>query len=278
MVPAPRRAPGAARRVPAHAAHRGRARAARRAAGRARSRTRSRPSSVLVAAVAWPRYVDGVSNLAHKIVDLTDARRSRCSSRWTSASSASRAAARRSSTPPQLACCARRRRAPPGGLGDLPRSRSTTREQRAARAVLAGAAREPLRGRDRSCRAGPVRSAPDETVAARDGRSASATARAESSCVDGRPARRRRRPRGSRPRRSRHGLSHAPVKGIMSGRVPTCDETTPLGELQRLLTASADGRVAVLRDGRSSASSRAATSCARSASRPRSKARPSRSC
>ena len=29
---------------------------------------------VLVAAVSWPEYVDGVSNLAHKIVDLTDAR------------------------------------------------------------------------------------------------------------------------------------------------------------------------------------------------------------
>ena len=29
---------------------------------------------VLFAAVSWPDYVDGVSNLAHKIVDLTDAR------------------------------------------------------------------------------------------------------------------------------------------------------------------------------------------------------------
>ena len=29
---------------------------------------------VLVAAVRWPDYVEGVSNLAHKIVDLTDAR------------------------------------------------------------------------------------------------------------------------------------------------------------------------------------------------------------
>src|SRR5207245_10201393 len=28
---------------------------------------------LLVAAVAWPRYVEGVSNLAHKLVDLTDA-------------------------------------------------------------------------------------------------------------------------------------------------------------------------------------------------------------
>ena len=29
---------------------------------------------VLLASVTWPEYVDGVSNLAHKIVDLTDAR------------------------------------------------------------------------------------------------------------------------------------------------------------------------------------------------------------
>src|SRR6266487_1398988 len=29
---------------------------------------------VLVGAVAWPRYVDGVSNLAHKVIDLTDCR------------------------------------------------------------------------------------------------------------------------------------------------------------------------------------------------------------
>src|SRR5919201_1338283 len=29
---------------------------------------------VLLAAVSWPKYVDGVSNLAHKLVDLTDAR------------------------------------------------------------------------------------------------------------------------------------------------------------------------------------------------------------
>src|SRR5687767_6859540 len=29
---------------------------------------------ILVAAVRWPEYVDGVSNLAHKIVDLTDCR------------------------------------------------------------------------------------------------------------------------------------------------------------------------------------------------------------
>ena len=27
---------------------------------------------MLVAPLSWPRYVDGVSNLAHKVVDLTD--------------------------------------------------------------------------------------------------------------------------------------------------------------------------------------------------------------
>src|SRR5439155_1752269 len=43
-----------------------------------------------------------------------------------------------------------------------------------------------------------------------------------------------------------HGLSHAPVKGIMSTRVATCDEETPLAELQRLLAAGED-RVAVVR-------------------------------
>src|SRR5207248_5398805 len=46
-----------------------------------------------------------------------------------------------------------------------------------------------------------------------------------------------------------HGLSHAPVKGIMSTQVATCDEATPLAELQRLL-AGGDERVAVLRDER----------------------------
>ena len=36
---------------------------------------------LLLAAVAWPTYVDGVSNLAHKVVDLTDSRALVCSRR-----------------------------------------------------------------------------------------------------------------------------------------------------------------------------------------------------
>src|SRR5207245_3927023 len=44
-----------------------------------------------------------------------------------------------------------------------------------------------------------------------------------------------------------HGLSHAPVKGIMSGRVQTAGEDAPLAELQRLVTRSETGRVAIVR-------------------------------
>ncbi|HEV3407961.1 MAG TPA: CBS domain-containing protein, partial [Gaiellaceae bacterium] len=46
-----------------------------------------------------------------------------------------------------------------------------------------------------------------------------------------------------------HGLSHAPVKSVMSSNVVTCTERTPLAEVQRLLVASDAGRVPVLRDG-----------------------------
>src|SRR5439155_657168 len=47
-----------------------------------------------------------------------------------------------------------------------------------------------------------------------------------------------------------HGLAHAPVKGIMSSRVATADEDTPLPELQRLLAGAREGRVAVTSDER----------------------------
>src|SRR5919198_666640 len=47
-----------------------------------------------------------------------------------------------------------------------------------------------------------------------------------------------------------HDLAHAPVKGIMSTHPASCDESTPLPELQRRLAESTDGRIAVLRDGR----------------------------
>src|SRR5215210_4961117 len=45
-----------------------------------------------------------------------------------------------------------------------------------------------------------------------------------------------------------HGLSHAPVKGIMSSRVATTPEDTPLSELNALLAGAPGGRIAVVRD------------------------------
>jgi tRNA nucleotidyltransferase (CCA-adding enzyme) len=47
-----------------------------------------------------------------------------------------------------------------------------------------------------------------------------------------------------------HELAHAPVKGIMNSHPASCDEATPLPELQRRLATSTDGRIAVLRDDR----------------------------
>ena len=47
-----------------------------------------------------------------------------------------------------------------------------------------------------------------------------------------------------------HGLSHAPVKSVMTSSVVTCDAATPLAELQRLLASTDAGRVPVLDEGR----------------------------
>jgi tRNA nucleotidyltransferase (CCA-adding enzyme) len=44
-----------------------------------------------------------------------------------------------------------------------------------------------------------------------------------------------------------HGLAHAPVRGIMSGRVVSASEESTMAELESLVTSAEDGRVAVLR-------------------------------
>jgi tRNA nucleotidyltransferase (CCA-adding enzyme) len=199
---------------------------------------------VLVAIVDWPRYVDGISNLAHKVVDLTDARalvvlvemgeRVFCVAR---------------SRTPELDAAAVAASLGGGGHAQAASAifRGTLDEARTQLAEgLSAAAREPLR-------AGEIMSVParcvepDETVAralvacqrygqsgilvADEGRLVGAVSRED---LD---------------KAVSHGLSHAPVKGIMSSRVARCDEATPLGELQRLV-GSGDGRVAVLREDR----------------------------
>jgi tRNA nucleotidyltransferase (CCA-adding enzyme) len=199
---------------------------------------------VLVASVGWPRYVDGVSNLAHKVVDLTDTKalvllvameeRVFCVTR---------------SRTPELD--ASRLAATLGGGGHPEAASAIYRgelEDAKERLLggLEGAVRElPSAGEIMSSPARTV--SPDETVAhalvtcqrygmsgilvARDGRLEGVVGRED---LD---------------RAVAHGLSHAPVKGIMSARVPTCEAATPLGELQRLLTAGSE-RIAVVQDDR----------------------------
>jgi tRNA nucleotidyltransferase (CCA-adding enzyme) len=198
-------------------------------------------NEALVAAVAWPSYVEGISNLAHKIVDLTDCRvlvvlvemdgrvfgvaRSRISEIDASAIAAAI-----------------------GGGGHAEAASAIFRgplEDARSRVLdgLPAAVREPMRARDVMSRT--VRSVrPDDSVAhamvtcqrygqsgvlvVEDGRLAGAVGREDLDKAIG------------------HELAHAPVKGIMSTRIPLCHEETPLAELQRLIEDSREGRIAVL--------------------------------
>ncbi|GIU95097.1 MAG: poly(A) polymerase [Gaiellaceae bacterium] len=199
---------------------------------------------VLVAAVHWPTYVDGVSNLAHKVVDLTDARAlvvlvemegrvfAVIRSRTDRIDAAVVAAAL-------------------GGGGHAHAASAIARlsldEARAAvEQALAAAQRETRRARD-------VMSAPARTVRPEDtvGAAMALCRRYKQSGVfvaeDGRPVGSVRRE--DLDKAISHGLAHAPVRGIMSGRVLTATEDTPLTELQSLVTRAEDGRVAIVRDG-----------------------------
>jgi tRNA nucleotidyltransferase (CCA-adding enzyme) len=196
---------------------------------------------VLVAAVSWPAYVEGVSNLAHKLVDLTD-----CQALLLLVEMDERVfCVARSRTPDFDADAAS---AALGGGGHAQAAsaifKGSLEEAHALLLeALPNAVRQPLRARDVMSR--PVRSVdPDETVARamvvcqRHGQSGILVTKGER--LVGAVG------REDLDKAIGHGLSHAPVKGIMSGRVPTADENTPLAELQRLLGASAEGRVAVL--------------------------------
>src|SRR5712691_7552795 len=197
---------------------------------------------VLVSAVSWPGYVDGVSNLAHKIVDLTD-----CRALVVLVEMDERvfAVTRSRVLVPDAAAIA----AALGGGGHAPAASAIFKGPLAeARelvlAALPNALRSPLCARDVMSK--PARTvAPEETVAkamvacqrhgvsgilvAGGGHLVGAVSREDLDKAIG------------------HGLSHAPVKGIMSGRVPTATEDAPLAELQRLVTGAETGRVAIVR-------------------------------
>ena len=198
---------------------------------------------VLLAALRWPEYVEGVSNLAHKVVDLSDARalvvlvemdgRVFCVTR--SRSDRIDAA--------ELAAAL-------GGGGHAQAASAISRmpledAREAVVAALERAQREPRRARDvMSTPPRVVR--PEETV--RDAmilcrrHKQSGVFVAEDSRVVGSVR------REDLDKAISHGLAHAPVRGIMSGNVVSATEESTLPELQSLVTRAEDGRVAVLRD------------------------------
>jgi tRNA nucleotidyltransferase (CCA-adding enzyme) len=199
---------------------------------------------VLVATAAAREYVEGVSNLAHKLVDVTD-----CAGLVVLVEMDGRIFAVMRSRVPELDAAALA--AVLGGGGHAQAASAIYRGalEEAHRLVvdhLEEAVRQPALARDVMSR--PARTiSPDETVSRamvacqRFGQSGILVAAGEE--LAGAVS------REDLDKAISHGLSHAPVRGIMSSRVATCAEETPLSELQRLL-ASGDDRVAVLRDDR----------------------------
>jgi tRNA nucleotidyltransferase (CCA-adding enzyme) len=196
---------------------------------------------LLLAAVAWPNYVDGISNLAHKLVDLTDCRalvvlvemdeRVFCvtRSRVHELDASALAGVLGGGGHEQAASAIFR--------GPLAEARELVRREGHT------ALREPLTAGDVMSR--PPRSvAPDETVA-------HAMVVCQRHRQSGILIVSKRRLLGVVAREDLdkaigHGLSHAPVKGIMSSRAATCAQDTPLPEVQELLGGAPSGRVAVL--------------------------------
>jgi tRNA nucleotidyltransferase (CCA-adding enzyme) len=200
---------------------------------------------VLVAAESWPRHVDGVSNLAHKIVDLTD-----CRALVILVDMDDRVFVVTRSRTPDIDAAAIARALGGGGhreaasaifRGSLEEAQETLRDG------LAAAAREPVRAEQVMSR--PARSVePDETVAqamvACQRYAQSGILVVEGGRLVGAVG------REDLDKAIAHGLSHAPVKGIMSSRVAAVPAGAPLPEVQDALAGSADGRVAVLEDDR----------------------------
>jgi tRNA nucleotidyltransferase (CCA-adding enzyme) len=199
---------------------------------------------VLVAAASAPEYVEGISNLAHKLVDMTD-----CEALAVLVDMDGRVFAVTRSRVPELDASALAGVLGGGGhaqaasaiyRGPLDEARRLVVER------LDDAIREPARARD--VMSTPARTiSPDETVSRamvacqRFGQSGILVAKGDE--VVGAVS------REDLDKAISHGLSHAPVKGIMSSRVAARDEETPLSELQRLLAAGND-RIAVLHDGK----------------------------
>jgi tRNA nucleotidyltransferase (CCA-adding enzyme) len=199
---------------------------------------------VLVGSVSWPEYVDGVSNLAHKIVDLTDTRALVClvemegrvfcvvRTRVAELDAAAIAAALEGGGHAQAASAVFR-----GPLAE------------AKERVLAALPEAVRRG----ATAGDIMSRPARFVGPDDSVAHAMVLcqrHRQSGLLVGEPGRLLGVvTREDLDKAVGHGLSHAPVKSVMTSGVDTCAVDTPLPEVMRLLAASTAGRVPVLREG-----------------------------
>ena len=198
----------------------------------------------LVTAVRWPTYVDGISNLAHKILDLTDARAlvvlvemddrvfAVVRSRVPGVDAGTAAAAVGGGGHAGAASAVFR-----GSLSDA--------RKRVVRALEASAARAPT-ARDVMSRP-PRFVAPDVSISEamvlcqrhRQSGLLVGDARALVGLVT----------REDLDKAMGHGLAHAPVKSVMGPPPRAVSERTSLAELQRALAVEAGGRLPVAGDG-----------------------------
>ena len=198
---------------------------------------------VLIAAVQWPEYVDGVSNLAHKIVDLTDARALVLlvemdervfvvvRSRTDTIDAATVAGVFGGGGHAQAASAIARSDISSAHARVVEALATTPGRTRIARDVMSAPARA----------VGPGASVRDAmTLCQRHGQSGVFVV--DDDRLVGSVG------REDLDKAVSHDLAHAPVRGIMSSKVVTADEHTPLIELRALVTAADDGRVAILRD------------------------------
>ena len=203
----------------------------------------SEGEEVLLAAVRWPEYVDGVSNLAHKIVDLTDARALVLlvemdervfvvvRSRSATVDAATVAGAFGGGGHAQAASAISRLDLDAAREHALDALRQTRTGARRARDVMSTPARAvPPGSTVRDAMTLCQRHGQSGVFIVDDGRLTGGVSREDLDKAIG------------------HGLSHAPVRGIMSSHVVRAHEDSTLPELRALVTAAEDGRVAVLRD------------------------------
>ncbi|HXF97897.1 MAG TPA: CBS domain-containing protein [Gaiellaceae bacterium] len=200
---------------------------------------------VLVAAVRWPEYVEGVSNLAHKLVDLTDAK-----ALVLLVEMEGRVFAVVRSRDERVDAAAIAAALGGGGHAQAASAISRASLEEARRLVLEELARmrRPV-PRARDLMSTPPRvvepgTSVREAMALCQRHGQSGVFVAEGERLVGAVS------REDLDKALGHGLAHAPVRGIMSGRVVTAGEDATLSELRRLATAAEDGRVAVVRDGR----------------------------